>query len=71
MVFNLLPIPPLDGGRILVSVLPYHLAEPLQRLEPYSMMIIMVLALSGSLLGTLIHPLTSASLALAYQLVGL
>lgn len=71
MVFNLLPIPPLDGGRILVSVLPRELAEPLQRLEPYSMIIIMVLALSGSLLGQLIRPFTSASLQLAYSLVGL
>ena len=71
MVFNLLPIPPLDGGRILVSVLPYNLAEPLQRLEPYAMMIIMLLALSGSLLGTLMSPFIRASMALAYTLVGL
>jgi Zn-dependent protease len=41
-LFNLLPIPPLDGGRIMVGVLPRFLAMPLARLEPYGMMIIIV-----------------------------
>src|ERR1700730_5551785 len=38
-VFNLLPLPPLDGGRIAVGLLPNALASPLARLEPYGMMI--------------------------------
>ena len=42
-VFNLLPLPPLDGGRIAVGVLPAPLARPLARLEPYGMMILMSL----------------------------
>src|SRR6516164_3865827 len=37
-IFNLLPLPPLDGGRILVGLLPEELATPLTRLEPYGLM---------------------------------
>lgn len=40
-VFNLLPLPPLDGGRVAVGLLPRPLAAPLARLEPYGMMILM------------------------------
>lgn len=41
-VFNMLPIPPLDGGRVAVGILPYSLARPLSRLEPYGMLIILM-----------------------------
>jgi Zn-dependent protease len=54
-VFNLFPLPPLDGGRIAVGLLPNVLANPLSRLEPYGMMILIglliVLPLLGSQLG--------------------
>jgi len=43
MAFNLIPIPPLDGGRILTSLLPAQPAMALSRLEPYGMMIIVAL----------------------------
>jgi Zn-dependent protease len=66
MVFNLIPIPPLDGGRILVSLLPTKQAETLSRLEPYGMLIIFFLVmvdpqihLFGSVMGPLVNALTA------------
>ena len=44
-VFNMLPLPPLDGGRVAVGILPSFLARPLARLEPYGMLILMGLFL--------------------------
>ena len=46
-VFNMLPLPPLDGGRVAVGLLPRPLALPLSRLEPYGMLILMGLFLLG------------------------
>jgi Zn-dependent protease len=42
-VFNMLPFPPLDGGRVAVGILPGTLARPLARVEPYGMMILLSL----------------------------
>ena len=42
-VFNMLPLPPLDGGRVAVGLLPKFLADPLANLEPYGMMILITL----------------------------
>jgi len=54
-VFNMLPIPPLDGGRVAVGLLPNVLAYPLSRLEPYGMLILIgiliVLPIAGSQFG--------------------
>jgi Zn-dependent protease len=50
-VFNLLPIPPLDGGRILVGVLPKEPSRALASLEPYGMLIIIAALLILPLLG--------------------
>ncbi len=50
-VFNLVPIPPLDGGRILVGVLPKPLAAPLARLEPYGLVTLIGLLIVLPLLG--------------------
>ncbi|MDX8397724.1 MAG: site-2 protease family protein [Mariprofundaceae bacterium] len=46
-VFNLLPLPPLDGGRVAVGLLPNKLAYQLSRLEPYGFIIVIVLLLMG------------------------
>ena len=54
-VFNMLPIPPLDGGRVAVGLLPNFLAIPLSRLEPYGMLILIgfliLLPMAGTQLG--------------------
>jgi len=54
-VFNLFPLPPLDGGRILIGILPRAAAAPLARLEPYGIAILLgllfVLPLLGAQLG--------------------
>jgi Zn-dependent protease len=54
-VFNMLPIPPLDGGRVAVGLLPKALALPLSRLEPFGMLILIgfliLLPLAGSQFG--------------------
>lgn len=45
-VFNMLPLPPLDGGRVAVGWLPLALARPLARLEPYGMVILLIFLLA-------------------------
>jgi Zn-dependent protease len=54
-VFNMMPIPPLDGGRVAVGILPRPLAVPLARLEPFGMLILIailiLLPLAGSQFG--------------------
>ena len=54
-IFNMMPIPPLDGGRVAVGILPRPLAMPLARLEPFGMLILIailiLLPLAGSRFG--------------------
>lgn len=56
MVLNLLPLPPLDGGRIAVSLLPHKLAWKFAQLEPWGFPILLVLLFTG-ILGTVMNPL--------------
>jgi Zn-dependent protease len=49
--FNMLPLPPLDGGRVAVGLLPNFLALPLARLEPYGMIILIAALLVLPVLG--------------------
>ena len=55
MVLNLLPLPPLDGGRVLVGLLPDRLADKVASIEPYGMFILVGLMITG-FLGQLIGP---------------
>ena len=67
-VFNLLPIPPLDGGRVAVGLLPKHLAYQLERIEPYGFFIIIGLLVMGvfqTVLGPIIYGISKALVTLA------
>jgi Zn-dependent protease len=63
MVLNLLPLPPLDGGRIAVSLLPHKLAYRFAKVEPYGLIILLVLMLLG-VLGKVMWPFIAAFIAL-------
>jgi len=70
MVLNLIPIPPLDGGRIAVSLLPNRLAYRFAMIEPYGFIIIIAL-LATHVLGVVIGPIVMLARALIYALFGL
>ena len=69
MVLNLLPLPPLDGSRILSSLLPDKLSWHYNQLENYGLLILLVLLASG-LLGDIIGPPIYRLQAMLYLLVG-
>src|SRR5512139_906190 len=58
MVLNLLPLPPLDGGRIAISLLPHRQAYQLAQIEPYGMFILIFLAITP-VLGWILSPLVN------------
>jgi len=62
MVLNLLPLPPLDGGRIAVSLLPHRLAWKFAQIERYGFMILIVLLFTG-VLGIILWPLINLSIS--------
>jgi Zn-dependent protease len=68
-LLNLLPILPLDGGRILTSLLPDKLSYAYSRTEPYGLFILLALVLTG-VLSKILGPLVVASLRLVEQLFG-
>ena len=55
-IFNMIPMPPLDGGRVLVGLLPYKQAVALSRIEPYGMVIIIVLVFFTNMFSYIISP---------------
>ena len=65
--FNLFPLPPLDGGRILVGLLPYRQAELVSRIEPWGFFIVMALVIAGVVSALWMQPL----MALTYWLLDL
>jgi Zn-dependent protease len=80
-VFNMMPIPPLDGGRVAVGLLPRALAVPLSRLEPFGMLILIgiliLLPLAGSQFGlnldvisTVLRSVTGFIIRLIFTLTG-
>jgi len=69
MVLNLLPILPLDGGRIAVSLLPHSLAVPFARSERFGFFIVIALIATG-VLGVVMSPLSSVVTALLEALTG-
>ena len=62
MVLNLLPLPPLDGGRIAVSLLPHRLAWKFAQIERYGFMILIALLFTG-VLGIILWPLINLSIS--------
>jgi Zn-dependent protease len=74
MVFNLIPIPPLDGGRILTSLLPAQSAMAVSRVEPYGMLIIVGLIVMdpqlhviGTITGSLVNALATTIVSTVAQ----
>ncbi len=70
MVLNLLPLPPLDGGRIAVSLLPHRLAWQFARLERWGFPILLLLLFTG-ILGDIMNPLVSLAAGAIETLFGL
>jgi Zn-dependent protease len=62
--FNLFPLPPLDGGRIVVGLLPWKLAYQFSRIEPYGFYIVMALAITGVVNHLWLDPVMSATFKL-------
>ena len=70
MVLNLLPLPPLDGGRVVVSLLPHRQAFQLAKLEPYGMFILIFLAVTP-VLSWLLSPLIGLTYKMLSFLFGI
>ncbi len=63
-IFNLIPVPPLDGGRVAVGLLPYRQSMAYARIEPYGMLIIIVLVFFTNIFGYIISPVLNAGIHL-------
>lgn len=59
--FNLFPLPPLDGGRILVGLLPYKYAELVSRIEPWGFFVVMALVMTGIISSIWMQPMMSVT----------
>jgi len=69
MVLNLLPLPPLDGGRIAVSLLPNQMSYRFAQIEPYGMFILVIL-LATNILGVILWPVINLTLKILAALFG-
>jgi Zn-dependent protease len=70
MVLNLLPLPPLDGGRVLTGLLPGPWAYQFSRIEPYGFFILIGLLVTG-ILGLVLWPLISFFMSMMVPVSGL
>jgi len=70
MLLNLLPLPPLDGGRVAVSLLPHRQAWQLSKIEPYGMFILIFMAVTP-VLGWILLPLVQLTYQLLSVLLGI
>ncbi|MEW6331522.1 MAG: site-2 protease family protein [Pseudomonadota bacterium] len=69
-VFNLLPIPPLDGGRVAVGLLPGRLSWQLSRVEPFGFFILLALMISN-IIWFVIYPVANVLIMIVRLVVGL
>jgi Zn-dependent protease len=63
-IFNMIPVPPLDGGRVLSGLLPYRQAALLSRIEPYGMIIIIALVFFTNMFSYIISPVLGVGVKL-------
>lgn len=70
MIFNLFPLLPLDGGRIIAGLLPNNLAYQYSKIEPYGMFILIALIVSG-VFGKFLGPLVDISMKTVYSTFGI
>jgi len=70
MIFNLFPLLPLDGGRIIAGLLPNNLAYQYSKIEPYGMFILIALLVSG-VFGKFLGPLVDISMKTVYSMFGI
>jgi Zn-dependent protease len=70
MTLNLIPIPPLDGGRIASSLLPNRLSAKFNRLEPFGLLILVVLLITG-VLGSILIPAINIMMTVASFVFGI
>ena len=70
MVLNLLPLPPLDGGRVLAGFLPDRLAQAYNRIEPFCFFILLGLLISGAL-SYIMKPFVDIAQSGLYAMIGL
>jgi Zn-dependent protease len=68
-IFNLIPVPPLDGSKVLAALLPADLSVRYMRLERYNMIIVIVLIMSGAF-SFVVGPIYDFFLKLIFSFVG-